>query len=263
MSTNSWYKTTGSPPFINQRLDIETWTRYVQDYDFGRVAPNKIVLHHTWSPNQDTWNGLTSMKGMQKYYHTSAPGAPWPSGPHIFNAFDGIWLGTPMQDIGTHARACNATHNAQGRLIGYSIGVEMVWDGSRSQPSGPTWDNTLAVLGELCIRMNQPPRTCITFHRNCGKPACPGEFVKDEWVWTQVERWLGNVQGTCLAAYYAQEGAVIHTGPSADFTIVRPLTLGDQILSDASVDGWAHMARFPPLQYDEGFISKDKLRRAF
>lgn len=251
-------KTTGTPPMIGRLLSVQEWTRYCEGYDFGTVWPNKVVLHHTYIPNLQQWQGLKSMKSMQTHYK----GLGWSSAPHIYVAPEGIWLFTPMKDVGTHARWCNETRS-NGRLVGYSIGVEMVGDYTKVSPSGAVWSNTLSVLGELSERLSIKPRQLITFHRYCGKPACPGGGVPDEWVWSQVELWLQQHHGTGLAAFYAQEGAFVHQGPGLDFPTVRPLALGEPVLSDTQADGWVHMVRFPPMSYDEGFVERHKLNRVF
>lgn len=252
-------RVTGSPPMIGRRMTVREWTHYVEGYDFGTIRPDKVVLHHTFKPTVESWNGLVTMKGMQTFYR----GLGWTSAPHIYTAPDGIWLFTPMKDVGTHARWCNETRNGLNRLVGYSIGVEMVGDYTHARPSDPVWEYTLTVLGELCERLSTRPRDLITFHRYCGKPACPGNGVPDEWVYSQVEWWLQRQHGTGLAAFYAQEGAVIRQGPGGEFVEVRKLVVGSQILADAFADGWIHMARFPPLQYDEGFVEVSKLHRVF
>lgn len=252
-------KTTGTPPMIGKVLSQVEWRRYCETYDFGKIWPDKVVVHHTYIPNQTNWNGLTSMKGMQTYYHDKG----WTAAPHIYSAGDGIWLFTPMSQVGIHAQWCNATRDAQGHLTGYSIGVEIVWDGSKSQPTGVTWQNTLWVLGELCDRLGKTPRELITFHRYCGKAACPGAFITDEWVYTEVESWLAQQHGVCVAPYYVgPNGAWIRQGPSNEFPQVRFLNPGEPILADTHPEGWIHMYRFPPLQYDEGFVEQVNLVRA-
>ncbi len=180
------FPTEGSPPFINRRLSIEEWKRYVATYDFGPLAPSRLVLHHTFRPDERSWNGLTTMRGMQRFYASQG----WPAGPHVFVAADGIWLATPMRDIGVHAGAGNGSL-AQGW---YSIGLEMVGFFDTRLPDGATWQHALTVMGELSRRLRIPPRALISFHRDyTSLKSCPGWAVSKEWVWTQVEAYLAGV----------------------------------------------------------------------
>ena len=179
------FPTEGAPPFINRRLSIEEWTRYVAAYNFGRLTPSRLVLHHTFRPDERSWNGLTTMRGMQRFYADQG----WPAGPHIFVAADGIWLATPMSRIGVHAGIGNGSL-AQGW---YSIGLEMVGYFDTRLPDGVTWRHALAVMGELSRRLQIPPRRLISFHRDYTSiKSCPGWAVSKEWVWTQVEAYLAG-----------------------------------------------------------------------
>ena len=179
------FPTEGSPPFINRMLTIAEWRDYVANYDFGRLAPSRLVLHHTYRPDETMWRGLTTMRGIQKFY----AGKGWTAGPHIFTGPDGIWLATPMAQIGIHAGTGNGSL-AQGW---YSIGLEMVGYFDRVLPSGKVWEHSVAVMGELSRRLKIPPRQLISFHRDyTNQKSCPGWAVTKEWVWSQVEAYLNN-----------------------------------------------------------------------
>ncbi|MCG8352446.1 MAG: N-acetylmuramoyl-L-alanine amidase, partial [Chloroflexales bacterium] len=129
--------TTGTPPMIGRVLDIPSWLRYVHEYDFGPLAPALVVLHHTYKPTADAWRGLDTMQAMQTFYR----GKGWNAAPHIYCAPDGIWLFTPMSQIGIHA----GTGNGSLRTGWYSIGVEMVGSFDQRQPAGAVWDYAKAV----------------------------------------------------------------------------------------------------------------------
>ncbi|GIV89857.1 MAG: N-acetylmuramoyl-L-alanine amidase [Chloroflexus sp.] len=179
------FPTEGSPPFINRMLTIAEWRDYVAKYDFGRLAPSRLVLHHTYRPDETTWRGLTTMRGIQKFY----AGKGWTAGPHIFAAPDGIWLATPMSQIGIHA----GTGNGSLTQGWYSIGLEMVGYFDKVLPSGKVWEHSVAVMGELSRRLKIPPRQLISFHRDyTNQKSCPGWAVTKEWVWSQVEAYLNN-----------------------------------------------------------------------
>jgi hypothetical protein len=180
------FPTEGRPPFINRRLTLAEWRQYVAGYNFGRLAPSRLVLHHTFRPTQAQWAGLASMRAIQRYY----AGKGWTAGPHIFVGPDGIWLATPMSRIGVHAGVGNGSL-AQGW---YSIGLEMVGEFNVSRPTGPVWELSRAVMGELARRLNLAPRQLVSFHRDyTSTKSCPGWAVSKDWVWASVEAYLGNV----------------------------------------------------------------------
>ncbi len=180
------FPTEGSPPFINRMLTIAEWRNYVANYTFGQLTPSRVVLHHTYRPDETTWRGLPTMRSMQRFF----AGKGWTAGPHIFAAPDGIWLATPMSQIGIHAGTGNGSL-AQGW---YSIGLEMVGYFDRVLPTGKVWEHAVAVMGELSRRLKIPPRQLISFHRDyTNQKSCPGWAVTKEWVWSQVEAYLNNV----------------------------------------------------------------------
>ena len=177
------FPTEGAPPFINRRLTPTEWRQYIAGYNFGNLAPSRLVLHHTYRPTQAQWAGLRTMRGIQRFY----AGKGWTSGPHLFVAPDGIWLATPMSRIGIHAGVGNGS-SAQGW---YSIGLEMVGDFNANRPAGPVWDLSLAVMGELSRRLAIAPRQLISFHRDyTSTKSCPGWSVSKDWVWQSVEAYL-------------------------------------------------------------------------
>ena len=185
MATND--PTTGMPPFINRKLSIADWLAYVASYDFGPTAPTHVVLHHTYIPNLSQWNGLASMKGMQSFYGAKG----WTAAPHMYVGPDGIWLSTPMKDVGIHAGTGNSGYT-NGRFW-YSIGCEMVGYYDSVRPSGPVWDGAKAVMGGLSRKLGIAPRQLISFHRDyTNQKSCPGWAVTKEWVFGEVEAWLSN-----------------------------------------------------------------------
>lgn len=165
---------------IGQCLDKIEFTKYVKDYSFGTIPPNRIVLHHTWKPTKVMWNGKHSIAGLKTYYE----GKGWQTGPHLFIADDGIWLFTPFYDVGVHAGTGNATYkskfsdrrfngyigvkgagNWKWQLESYSIGIEMVGNYDSKRPSGKTWDNTLHVIKTLMEELKMP-HDALKFHRD-------------------------------------------------------------------------------------------------
>lgn len=179
-------QTQGHPPFLMRCLDIEEWANYVAAYDFGPVPPGRVVLHHTWRPTIEEWQGIDSMRGMQRYYANMG----WSAGPHIYVAPDGIWLATPMSEIGVHAGIGNS--GWWGGAWSYSIGVEMVGNYDLQRPSGKIWDMTKHVLGRLSIRLGIAPADLIWFHRDFSDKTCPGATVTKRWVIEETDYWINN-----------------------------------------------------------------------
>jgi hypothetical protein len=172
----------------------------VAGYNFGRLAPSRVVLHHTYRPDEAGWAGLRSMRAIQRFY----AGKGWRAGPHIFTAPDGIWLATPMSQVGIHA----GTGNGSARQGWYSIGLEMVGFFDGRVPAGPGWEHARAVMGELSRRLRIPPRQLISFHRDyTNVKSCPGWAVSKEWVWGQVEAYLSGTAAPAPQPQPAPPGA--------------------------------------------------------
>jgi N-acetylmuramoyl-L-alanine amidase CwlA len=187
----------GKIKILAQLLTREEWLAYVKTYDFGSIPPDRIVLHHTWSPTLAQWAGLKSIKSMCEYY----AGKGWTAGPHIYVAPEGIWLFTPMEDVGIHAGTGNANiefitkpsnYADFKKLKWYSIGVELVGDYDKVRPSGELWENAKVVLGSLCRRFGKSPEQAIGFHRDFSTKSCPGWAVNKPWVQAEVNTWLAS-----------------------------------------------------------------------
>ncbi|NJO07078.1 MAG: N-acetylmuramoyl-L-alanine amidase [Chloroflexaceae bacterium] len=149
--------------------------------------PTRVVLHHTYIPNEKQWVGLRSMQGMQRYYASLG----WSAAPHIYVGPDGIWLFTPMSRVGIHAGAGNSG-STNGKWW-YSVGVEMVGYFDYVRPAGAVWEQTRLVLATLSQRLGIAPRQLISFHRDyTNLKSCPGWAVTHEWVYQEVEAYLSS-----------------------------------------------------------------------
>lgn len=196
--------------YIGQGLSLDAFRTYVQSYTFGSVPPDQLVLHNTanpdasWAPlNGDPrikWDrdeaGLTAaqiyakrrkqLDGVRDYYISLG----WQAGPHLFVDDRLIWLFTPMDTIGVHAKEGNSYHDAAGHLH-YTIGIEVVgWYGTVGWPA-PI--QTLLRGAVQCLRdvlgtfqivykaapLHSPARHqgSIAFHRDYNKPECPGAII--------------------------------------------------------------------------------------
>jgi hypothetical protein len=172
----------GTPPMIGKMLTPMEWLGYIASYQFGPVMPSKVVLHHTWRPTVAQWQGSTSMQGMQRFFATKG----WTAAPHFFAGPDGIWLFTPMRELGVHAGAGNGNFFKGW----YSLGLEMVGDYDAARPNGKVWEHTLAILGGIALRLGITPKQLISFHRDYSSKTCPGKAVSLDWVVAEVDAWL-------------------------------------------------------------------------
>lgn len=130
--------------FIGRGLTAGEFTEYVQQYDFGALPPDFVVLHHTAIPSTLAapypagvkWDageaGLDEaaikrqrhgrLVDIRRYYRA---GLGWDRGPHLFVDDRWIWLFTPMFHPGIHAMWGNQFRDTEGRPH-YSIGIEVV-----------------------------------------------------------------------------------------------------------------------------------------
>lgn len=237
----------GRPPMIGKCLSAEQWLGYIAAYNFGKLPPDRVVLHHTVVPTLDSWAGLRTMKGMQTFYANKG----WNAAPHVYIAPEGIWLFTPLKDVGIHA----GTGNGSLRQGWYSIGVEMVGNYDNEKPSGPVWQHTLVVLGSLCRRFGRTPEAAISFHRDfTNEKSCPGWAVTKPWVWSEVNAWLRPpVTGTQRRVWQVRvtAGALnVRQGRGTTFPIAATLKRGDILAVDDDTDAWLHLAD------ERGFIAR-------
>lgn len=156
---------------INKKLSLEEFKAYISGFNFSPLNPNKIVVHHSASPTQAQWQGSKSMLGMKSYYE----GKGWPSGPHLYIEENGIWLFTPMNVTGTHAKAGNTM----------SIGIEVIGNYTSQVWQGKTKENVLGVIHSLMDRLKLSDFS-IRIHREYSQTQCPGAMITREWILDQL-----------------------------------------------------------------------------
>jgi hypothetical protein len=184
------------PYIIGKCLSLDAFRTYLKTYDFGSIPPDRVVLHHTWKPTIMDWKGKRSIEGMREFYGAKG----WTAGPHLYVAPDGVWLFTPMRDVGIHAGLGNANREylASGyrntrKLYWYSIGVEMVGNYETVRPSGVIWEQTRSVLAGLLQRFGGKPEEKLFFHRDfTNQKSCPGRAVTKPWVLAEVLRQIDS-----------------------------------------------------------------------
>ena len=163
---------------IGKKLSLAEFDDYVNKKDFGKLPPTFLVVHHTWKPKKNEWNGATTIAALKKYYE----GLGWNAGPHLFVAEDGIWLFTDMYEVGIHAGAGNGTEKT-----GYSIGIEVVGDYDNEVWSGKTKENALGVIKVLQEKLKIKDNG-IHFHREYSAKSCPGNAITMDWLLGQLKK---------------------------------------------------------------------------
>jgi len=197
--------------YIGKGLTADEFSSYVQGYDFGKIPPDSVVLHHTANPgtlaapypNGHAWDGgesgqsadqiyqkrLRGLLNMREFYRVTRQ---WDRGPHLYIDERYIWLFTPMYEVGIHAKEGNSYHDSNGKLH-YSIGIEVIGNYERSpwpEPVAHNVGHAVAVLkrqlGTFDLSYKPGPLHTpsahihsIASHRDYNKPACPGAAITE------------------------------------------------------------------------------------
>lgn len=197
---------------VNKKLDLIEFKEYLDKKDFGSIPPDRLVIHHTWKPTKEDWQGEKSIARLKSYYEKNG----WSAGPHLFIAEDGIWLFTDMFDVGIHAGIGNAMWKNrktgkqwQGwgkdfvnhQLIDYSIGIEVVGNYDGKKWEGRTKQYALGAISLLMEKL-KIPNSRIFFHRDFSPKTCPGKAITKDWLIKELKepseeqenKYLGNYQ---------------------------------------------------------------------
>lgn len=199
--------------YLGTPLTAAEFTNYLASYDFGAIKPDQVVLHNTANPDaswaalgtsdRTYWDrdeaglSLTAIRNKRnrqldaiKSYYV---GLGWDAGPHLFIDDRWIWLFTPLDTVGIHAKEGNS-YTALGKLH-YTIGIEVIgWYGKVAWPFAIQTMVRSAVqslqkrLGtfEIVYRQAPPHRPAahqgsVAFHYDYNKPACPGAKITPAW----------------------------------------------------------------------------------
>lgn len=182
---------------LGKKLNLDEFRNYCRTFDFGKLKPSSLVIHHTWSPKKSEWKSEKSIMGLKNYYE----GKGWSAGPHLFVAEDGIWLFTPMNEIGIHAGEGNASWSLFGRpytgfrgplgskLVSYSLGIEVVGDYDIEKWTGETYKNALGAIRILMETLGIPTES-LYFHRDfpSAKKSCPGYAITKDWLFAELAK---------------------------------------------------------------------------
>lgn len=217
----------GEFSYIGRGLSADEFTDYVRSYAFGSIPPDFVVLHHTGVPgttaahspkgwrwdagdtaNQEqTYNSRLGNCGKLKSDYQNNNG--WDRGPHLFIDDHYIWLFSPMNNDGIHAKCGNYTYDSK-RNFHYSIGIEVVgyYENVRwPEPVARLVGHAVAVLRrqlktfelrysyadgmqpghtvsnglDVCAHPERVRWGGISSHRDYNKPWCPGSAITESY----------------------------------------------------------------------------------
>jgi hypothetical protein len=177
---------------IGKGFSIAEFKTYIDSVTMTAWKPKFPVVHNTSSPDQKLYKqwmdtkhvtGEQWMKNLASYYS----GMGWQGGPHLFVAFDKIWVLNPLTSRGTHTPSWNAI----------SWGIETVAEFDREPFDGGVKDNLIAAVAILCHKMDFDPadfvlgKSGIHFHKEdkaTTHKSCPGKnLVKHDFINSVVE----------------------------------------------------------------------------
>lgn len=157
---------------------IEAFIAYLDSLDKPAWATG-VTLHHTAIPTLAQWRGAETMRGIRDYYRDVQN---WDSGPHLFIAPDGYYIGTPPNQRGIHAGDCNASH----------IGVEVVGNYNKAFYPPAMAARVYAGVGALLHWIDRHS-SALNGHRDCMPGTdCPGLAVDVAMVQRQIEALSDN-----------------------------------------------------------------------
>lgn len=180
---------------LGKGLKAEEFVRLAKSYDFGKIKPDSLVIHHTWRPTKAEWKGASTLEGVRLYYE----GLGWTAGPHLFVSENLIWLFTPMNQVGIHAGNGNAVWERLGkeyrgfkgpvgsRLKSYSIGIEVVGDYDAAPWTGKTKDNALTTIKVLMSVLGISTEN-VRLHRDFSQKSCPGWAITKDWLGAELAK---------------------------------------------------------------------------
>lgn len=267
--------------YIGEGLSAAAFERYVSTYNFGRIQPSYLVLHHTAIPSTlaarypsgAVWDageaGMSEARIYQKRvrqldalanYYESTLG--WDRGPHLFIDDRWIYLFTPMNAVGIHAKEGNS-FTKDGRLH-YSIGIEVLGYYEHTVWPAPVAANVNTAVQALCRRLgitvvyrpsplHNPAAhdLSLSSHRDYNKPQCPGAAITEAYYINTVSSPPTPVKR------YKVKGVPVYQSQSLTGAIAGWLESGQDVeIGTTYPNGAGHMVN-PAL----GFLDMDALER--
>lgn len=267
----------GDFAYIGRGLTADEFTDYVRTYAFGTIPPDFVVLHHTGVPGigparaakgwmwdagdggnaEQTYNSRLANCGKLKNDYQNNNG--WDRGPHLFIDDRYIWLFSPMNSDGIHAKCGNYTYDSK-RNFHYSIGIEVVGYYERvrwPEPVARLVGHAVAVLRrqlqtfeltysyadgmrpghatrnglDVCAHPERVRWGGISSHRDYNKPWCPGSAISESYYIQVLQAGWGRLEQATNPPPVAEPVAfspppVVVPEPSDPSDLQTPTTVG-------------------------------------
>ncbi|HAE37773.1 MAG TPA: hypothetical protein DCG57_03940 [Candidatus Riflebacteria bacterium] len=144
----------------------QTWGARPPKSSYSAHAVQRLVVHHSWIPNQSQYKGALSIRGIQSY-HMDDPNTGWADiGYHFLIGPEGtIYQGRPETVVGAHA---SPNTNA--------VGICLIGDyDPEKDPIPPVMEKSLvSLLSWLCSNYKVNPKVNIFGHCDYSTKSCPG-----------------------------------------------------------------------------------------
>ncbi|GAB4266705.1 MAG: hypothetical protein Kow0029_00610 [Candidatus Rifleibacteriota bacterium] len=138
---------------------------------YTQHSPQRLIVHHSYIPNQSQYKGAASIRGIQNY-HMDDPKTKWNDiGYHFLIGPEGtIYQGRPETVVGAH---CSPNTN--------SVGICLIGDYDPGKdPIPPVMENSLLkLLAWLSSYYRIDPRVNLYGHCDFSTKSCPGKNVYD------------------------------------------------------------------------------------
>lgn len=291
--------------YIGKGLTLEEFERYVASYDFGKVPPDFIVFHQTanpdasWAPigsDPKTWwdrgdRALTDdqilakrqrqVDNIKNYY----AGLGWTAGPHLFIDDRFIWLFTPMDTVGIHAKWGNSFRAMQ--RLHYSVGIEVVGYYERVQWPEPVrrlvggavraLQARLGISSDYMYPINKPGMKVVngvqicanpsrlmwgglSSHRDYNKPECPGSAITEAF-YTSVVKGAAPTPPVSLPPAqpvdkFARWGAIGKPeGEATDYAVPRAWLVNQKLGACVQPETYAASGAYSVTEFQNGIIT--------
>lgn len=129
----------------------------------------RLVLHHTWKPTQQQYNGAATIKGIQNYHMDGAETGWSDIGYHFLIGPDGvIYQGRPETVVGAHVQP---NTNAVGICV---IGD---YDPGQDSNNEKIERSLIDLLSWLSSKYGVDPKAQYYGHRDFSSKSCPGDGI--------------------------------------------------------------------------------------
>jgi hypothetical protein len=134
---------------------------------YTQHAPQRLIVHHSYIPNQSQYKGAASIRGIQNY-HMDDPKTKWADiGYHFLIGPEGtIYEGRPETVVGAH---CSPNTN--------SVGICLIGDYDPGKDPIPAvmQESLIKVLSWLASKYRVDPKVNLYGHCDFSTKSCPGK----------------------------------------------------------------------------------------